>query len=286
MDPKRLLEPHLVIRQVLLPPTGEWISSLPGWVFVHVTGQAYSLHARKNETLENGSVVALPRLARSCIRASQLGKVVLHYFQVEIERLTGLVGLGEHQALQGIQDDAEPQVLAPNHPAAEKFKKLCLNLKANDFSLRLQLLDIFTEILGRELKNSPSELARDNSAKARIADLVKQMPAGELLNLEFDNLVEQMSCSPRHVSRIFNEVVGMSFREKKNQVRLLHACELLSTTECNILDIALESGYQSISLFHLMFKKHFGVTPGKWRETARTRQSVRHRAPRREMLRA
>ena len=209
--------------------------------------------------------------------ASQLGEVLLHYFQVEIDRLTGLVGLGEQQFMRDAaqHDNLPPRVLLPTDAVAEKFRKLCLNSGSNGFSTRLQLLDVFTEAVGHEFKNQGNAPMREVGAKARIADLVTQLPASALLDLDFNDLVEQMRCSPRHVSRLFNEVVGMSFREKKSEVRLLRARELLSTTEAKILDVALESGYQSISLFNLMFKKRFGVTPGKWRAGVRNRSVKR-----------
>ena len=38
-----------------------------------------------------------------------------------------------------------------------------------------------------------------------------------------------------------------------------------ATTESKVVEVALESGYQSLSLFNLMFKRHFGLTPAKWR---------------------
>jgi AraC-like DNA-binding protein len=277
MNPKRSFEPHLVIREVFLPPGGEWRTSLPGWALVHLTtGQAYSIHPQENQKLETGSVVALSCLTKGYIRASQLGEVLLHYFQVEFERLTGLVGLGEQQFLQqAASQDNLPRVLLPGESVSEKFRKLCANPGNDGFSTRLHLLDLFTEALGHEFKNPGNGPLREDNAKARIAGLVTQLPASALLDLDFDDLVEQMHCSPRHVSRLFNEVVGMSFREKKSEVRLLRARELLSTTEAKILDVALESGYQSISLFNLMFKKRFGVSPGKWRAGVKSRRSAK-----------
>jgi AraC-like DNA-binding protein len=32
------------------------------------------------------------------------------------------------------------------------------------------------------------------------------------------------------------------------------------------VDVALESGYPSLSLFNLMFARRFGISPGRWRQ--------------------
>ena len=41
------------------------------------------------------------------------------------------------------------------------------------------------------------------------------------------------------------------------------------------MDVALESGYQSTSLFNLIFKQRFGVSPGRWRDQAKKRKPVK-----------
>jgi AraC-like DNA-binding protein len=76
----------------------------------------------------------------------------------------------------------------------------------------------------------------------------------------------------------------MSFRQKQAQVRLLRAQELLATTESKVVEVALESGYQSLSLFNFMFKRHFGVTPAKWRDQSRSRRALQV-SRRRQLLR-
>jgi AraC-like DNA-binding protein len=293
MNPKHVFEPHLVIRHVTLPPAGEWRPDLPGWVFARMTaGQAYAMHAVKNHLLETGSVIAFPWLERGYIRASQLDWASLHFFQVEPERLVGLVTLGEQQFLMGParRNHASPRVFPAAHPVSERFKNLCTNPKLSPFSTRLQLLEIFTEAIGGELKGggedrTPTPVSTTD-ARARMAELLKQMPAAALLDLTLNELVTQVQCTPRHVSRVFNEVVGMSFRRKQSEVRLLRARELLATTESKVLEVAMESGFQSVSLFNLMFKRRFGLTPGRWRERVRANNPTRRRLHRASILKA
>jgi AraC-like DNA-binding protein len=234
-------------------------------------GQAYAMHASKNQLLDPGSVIAFPWLDRGYVRASQLDWASLHFFQVEPERLTGLVTLGEQQFLRGAvrRNHSSPRVFPAAHPISERFKNLCTNPKLSPFSTRLQLLEIFIEAIGGELKGGAEDRTpaiSTTDARARMAELLKELPAAALLDLTLNELVTQVQCTPRHVSRVFNEVVGMSFRQKQSEVRLLRAQELLATTESKVLEVAMESGFQSVSLFNLMFKRRFGLTPGRWRE--------------------
>lgn len=293
MNSKHFFDPHLVIKYINLPPAGEWRPEIPGWVFAHVTaGQAYSMHTLKNQQLETGSVIAFPWLDKGYVRASQLDWASIHFFQVEPDRLPGLVTLGEQQFLQlaAKRDNSPPRVFLASHSVSERFKKVCGLSKPNQFFARLQMLQIFTDAMGDDLnvaqceKEPISEAAVD--ARARMAELLNQMPTAALLDLTLNELVKQVHCTPRHGSRVFNDVVGMSFRKKQSEVRLQRAQELLATTQRKVIDVAMESGFQSVSLFNLLFKRRFGLTPSKWRERAKASNTPKRKNYRVSMLNA
>jgi methylphosphotriester-DNA--protein-cysteine methyltransferase len=44
------------------------------------------------------------------------------------------------------------------------------------------------------------------------------------------------------------------------------ARELLATSNSKVVEVALESGYKSLSMFNLMFTRRFGTSPGRWRQ--------------------
>ena len=71
--------------------------------------------------------------------------------------------------------------------------------------------------------------------------------------------------SEGHLSRLFHHSTGLTFREYMAQVRIEHARALLIHTAKGITEIAFESGFQSVSQFHRVFRKAFGATPGELR---------------------
>lgn len=48
--------------------------------------------------------------------------------------------------------------------------------------------------------------------------------------------------------------------------RMNYACNLIVSTKLPIKDIALQSGYESVSGFITSFRKYFGYTPGQLRK--------------------
>ena len=45
-------------------------------------------------------------------------------------------------------------------------------------------------------------------------------------------------------------------------MRINHARELLRETDKNVTEIAMECGFNNISNFYRLYKKHMGKTPG------------------------
>jgi AraC-like DNA-binding protein len=289
MKSERAYSPHLVLNELCLPPGAEWNPEQCGWSFIHITsGVGYWLHPRLNQELPTGTSIVLSERAEGCIRASQLDGFVLQYFRMEPDKLTGLVTLAEQRFLQEAAREERffVRFFSPETRVSNRFSELKPKAGTSSFHARLQLLLLLVESFGDELYQGSAETRPQLDARERLVQLFKQTSASELLEMNFSELVQRANCTPRHFSRLFNEIVGMSFREKQAETRLLRARELLATTESKIVDVALESGYQSLSLFNLMFKRRFGLSPGKWREQLKARSNRRKAVERLQVLRA
>jgi len=73
----------------------------------------------------------------------------------------------------------------------------------------------------------------------------------------------EVGASTRTLSRLFSEQTGMSFRQWRQQVKLLEAIGRLANGE-QVTTVALDLGYDSQSAFIAMFRKALGTTPGKY----------------------
>ncbi len=260
-------EPHLTVRESFIPTSGEWIPRLVGWSMIQVRqGNGYHLQPQSNRELEPGAVLLVAAPMQGTIRASQLGALSLCSFSIIPARLTGLLTLSEHDLLDvASRKDFSPQIFPAGSPVALKMGELCASPNRDGLLFRLKLLQLFIEAFGKELE--PVALDEDSTdAKERLQVLLKQMPASELLELDFHGLAQMTRCTSRHLSRIFYQLVGMSFRDKRAELRLARARELLATSDAKVVEVALESGYKSLSLFNLMFARRFGTSPSKWRQ--------------------
>lgn len=72
--------------------------------------------------------------------------------------------------------------------------------------------------------------------------------------------------SKSYFMKFFKDTMGMSFIHYLNDYRLDIAAKLLLQTTDNILDIAIRCGFDNLSYFNRLFKKKYGISPGKYRE--------------------
>lgn len=68
----------------------------------------------------------------------------------------------------------------------------------------------------------------------------------------------------RTLHRLFVQEFGMSFVQWRQQTRLLIALEWLAGGR-QVIDVALDLGYQSQSAFTAMFRRNVGITPSDWK---------------------
>jgi AraC-like DNA-binding protein len=74
---------------------------------------------------------------------------------------------------------------------------------------------------------------------------------------------------PDTAGRLFRHRTGLTLTDYIAECRLSYAKTLLATTNVNMLDVAMESGFGSVSQFHAIFKQRCGCTPRGYRTSLR-----------------
>jgi AraC-like DNA-binding protein len=263
-----LYEPHLAIRELSISSGKEWLPRPSDWSLIQVEeGMGYWLQGQSSIDLKTGTVLLVFGDGQGRIRASQLSRMSLYSFSVTPARLTGLITLSEQDFLKQAASQSELafQIFPAFSPIASKMKELYAGNNPRGLLFRLTLLQLFVEVFGKKLEQVvPPQ--KEGDARERLRAFLTTASPDILSEMSFDELARITRCTPRHLSRIFYELMGMSFCEKRAEIRLGRARELLATSKSKVVEVAFESGYKSLSLFNQMFTRHFGVSPGKWRQ--------------------
>jgi AraC family transcriptional regulator len=82
---------------------------------------------------------------------------------------------------------------------------------------------------------------------------------------------------PVHLSREFHRHFHMTVGEYIRKRRIEYACDLLSNSELSMAEIASTCGFSDQSHFCALFKKHSGMTPGKFRDVSASARPFRQK---------
>ncbi len=80
------------------------------------------------------------------------------------------------------------------------------------------------------------------------------------------NRMQQLAYrSPEHLARTFKQHLHKTPTEFVNDLRLDYAASLLAHTDREIMDVALESGFDNLSHFYRQFQRRFQTSPKQYR---------------------
>ena len=88
-------------------------------------------------------------------------------------------------------------------------------------------------------------------------------------NISLKDIAVSSGYNYQYLSRAFNNMFGMNFKKLLNIYRAEHAFHQLQDTDKSIIDIALESGFQSIRSFYRVSLDIFGCSPKELRRRER-----------------
>ena len=84
-------------------------------------------------------------------------------------------------------------------------------------------------------------------------------------NINVDDLADLAGFSKFHFARLFKQFAGMSCYEYLTQKRVAHAEQLLIQPDLSITEVAMLSGFNSLSTFNRIFKTQKNCTPSEYK---------------------
>ncbi|MFN2457837.1 MAG: helix-turn-helix domain-containing protein [Chitinophagaceae bacterium] len=124
--------------------------------------------------------------------------------------------------------------------------------------------DFFSKIKQRRNLNLFNSYAYRGNAIAEIEKLLTQSLCGTLPNLK--DLSRKFSMSESTLKRHFKKIYGTNIYTYFLEKKMAYARQLIQEKKVNVTDTAYILGYQKVSHFIAMFKKHYGFLPGSLKE--------------------
>lgn len=99
-----------------------------------------------------------------------------------------------------------------------------------------------------------------------VKDTIAYIEENYTQPLTVDELAYNAGFSKSRFMTIFKEYTNTTCKKFINQCRLESSREMLRETDDTVLNIAIASGYNNISLYNREFKKVYGITPLEYRK--------------------
>ena len=112
----------------------------------------------------------------------------------------------------------------------------------------------------------------------RLYQLCQSLIAHPTRHHTLDRLAEQQAMSSRTLARQFQRETGMSFRQWRQQARLVEALGHLAN-DMPVAQVAEKLGYRSASAFTAMFQRTLGMEPRRYFSGERTVEAAEQPAP-------
>lgn len=117
--------------------------------------------------------------------------------------------------------------------------------------------------------NSGLKLTDTHSLTSRLQQLMQEQKPYLESTFNIEQLAKQMGISRHHLSQVLNEGLQKTYHDFVNEYRVEAAKKMLldsNKQHYSIAAIAFEVGFNSLSSFNLVFKKHCGSTPSEYRK--------------------
>lgn len=168
-----------------------------------------------------------------------------------------------------ILKDRDTLTFSPDSRAAAVIKEICLFAKQSDDELNNSIWYKFKVYellyhLAQEFGDSNYDLKLPQRSYAEVAH--DYISSNYNKNLTVVDVADFIGISRSYLYRLFKEKYDLSPQEYLLEKRLHSASKLLETTNDSIYEVSQQVGYDNQLLFSKNFRKHYGISPSKYRK--------------------
>jgi AraC-like DNA-binding protein len=119
--------------------------------------------------------------------------------------------------------------------------------------------------------DSADELEQPNAHLSRsVARMCDFIASNFLQDIDTVEIARAVELHPKYAMNLFKKTTGMTISKYLNLLRLSHAQAQLMGEGSNVLQIAMDSGFGSISAFNKSFRNIAGMSPSDFRRDIRS----------------
>ncbi|BCM88940.1 melibiose operon regulatory protein [Abditibacteriota bacterium] len=136
-------------------------------------------------------------------------------------------------------------------------------VRAAQLEMEARLIRLIHQMPHAQKSTKGSSLPDATDAVQKMAEFIAR---NYMRSLNVAEIAQPTGLHPNYAMTLFRSTCGMSVLDYLVQHRLFHARRLLLTSDLKIIDVALESGFGSLSRFYEAFTRANGCSPQRFRK--------------------
>jgi len=150
--------------------------------------------------------------------------------------------------------DTLPSLLTPPESIFLQIIKAAESPSDAEYRMAAELFRLYAELFSGHLRQNP-----------HVRQVENYIRLSYMRPLRISQIAKQLNLDRRYLSRLFKEKTGISIQQYLLQVRMEAADQYLRRGY-SVRESARMSGYEDISNFSKLYKKHFGRSPAAQRK--------------------
>lgn len=169
-----------------------------------------------------------------------------------------------------ITPDVDKQLyLTTRKNILEIYDNFFSNSPIADVQIYLNLLTMLTAVREYQLKllnNQSDEYDNDSDGSIDLSSVIKYIDHNFTEDISLDTLADVAGYSKYHFSRIFKKKQNISIVQYISRKRIKLAERLLIDPSLSITEVAMQSGFSSLTTFNRIFKAEKNCTPTEFKK--------------------
>jgi AraC-like DNA-binding protein len=253
-------------------------------------GEGYISNAQQQLTLEPGFIYMIPSFTLCNLKCpASLSQYFIQFFEdspdgislfhnnrtlmkvpataIDIANFKRILDINPGR---GINRSDNPRVYEKNEYYRQYQE---LNNRQSD-TVYMETLGILLQLLSRFLGARHSQPDNPEPIPSRVLDTMSYIQLHLKETLTIAHLAQRVNQHPDYFSRQFLQYTGERPLHYIHEKRVERAQYLITTTSMSYLDIAAETGFDTLPHFSKIFKKITGTTPNNYRKQHQSVNSV------------
>ncbi len=140
-------------------------------------------------------------------------------------------------------------------------------MKSREFGFELDVMGALCGVAANAVRTGEGKEAPPNGRLERVKPALRMIEEEYASKITLEELAAVCRLSPNYFSRYFKEAVGQTPFEYITVYRIEAACEMLAEGSGNITEVCFSCGFNDLSYFIHVFKKHKGVSPRGYKQS-------------------